>query len=485
VFELKKEILGSHEAILTLDIDKKTERRAIQKVTGQISREVNFPGFRKGKAPLGVILRRYGEENVLRALAKYLLEGDFYAKAIEEAGIEPYGPGQIEDISLSPMQLTFRVPLMPEVELGDYESLRMDPEPVEVTEEDLMSVLKNIQAEHAILEPVDRASEEGDALLLSLFEGEVDGDLIVQEHDLEVILNPEEEIIAPGVVEELYGLSNDDEKSFMVTLPEDFDEGRLAGEEVQFFVDVDQVYERELPGIDDALASTVGHFETLDELKDELRQQIRQHKERTAKEDYHDALVDALIADAELHYPPLMVEKQLDDMIEDIQANVERSHDLEWEDYLNQQRITEEKLREDLRSRAVERIERGLILAEFAKATGVEVSDAEVRIEMEDTLHQMGVDDPNLLSAFKVDSEAGQDTRARLMGRKTLQRLEHLAQGLPMEEPESEEETKSEVDLAAETESSPEAESETDITEIDTDAVKSGVDATEADTDTT
>lgn len=469
MFELKKELLETHEAILTLDIDEKTERRAIQKTTRRISREVNIPGFRKGKAPPNIVMRMIGRDTVLAEAAEDLLQ-DFYPKALEQAEIEPYGPAEIEDINLSPMRVSLRVPLMPEVELGDYESVRLEPEPVQITEEEMASALDNIRDEHAILEPLEGPAEEGDVLLLSMLEGEHNGDVLVHEHDLEVVLDPEREFVAPGLMEQLIGLSAGDEDTFSVTLPEDFEEEALRGEELQFTLEVDQTYERTLPDLDDALASTVGHYETLEELKDHLRAEMLEYKERQVEKEYREALLDAYIAQANIHYPPLMIEQEIDDKLEEMKADIKRRSDMAWDDILAQQGIDEEQVREDLRPSAVESIEIGLILAEFAELFDVEVSDEEIKAEMVSSLQQMGISDLNLLGAFKLDSPAGRDTHARLMARKTLGRLERLAQGLPLEEPEVESEVVAESEEEdvpslgeGEVEAEPESESQADM----------------------
>jgi trigger factor len=482
VFEMKKEILDSHEAILTLEIDDKTERRAIQKAARRISREVDIPGFRKGKAPPNVIMRMFGKDVLLQEAAEELLE-DLYPKALDRAEITPYGPGQIEDLNLSPMRIKVRVPLMPVVTLGDYENLRMEFESAEIAEEELADVLENVREEHAILEPVDRAAADGDVLSLDLIEAEVDGEDIVHEHDIEVVLDPEQEFIVPGVIEELIGLSEGEEKTFVLSLPEDLEED-LAGKEATFTVEVDQVYDRMLPELDDALASTVGNYETLEELKEDLRQEMQEYKNREEKKEYRDALIDALIADAELHYPPLMVEEELDDILDSIENNVKQRQNLDWEEFLERAGATEEELREQMRSQAVKNVERSLVLAEFADVTDVQVSDEEVEAEMRQTLLQMGIEEPSLLEAFQVDSRAGQDTRSRLMGRKTIERLERLAQGLPLEEPEPEPEEVSEVEEQEEApvEMEPVTEDESEVAV--TDASESDADEGEVDTET-
>jgi trigger factor len=433
VFELTKEILESHEAILTLDVDPKAERKALEKTVRHISRNANIPGFRKGKAPANVIMRMFGREAVMAEVVEDLLE-TAYPQALEQAEIEPYGPGHLEDFSLNPMVIKLRVPLAPQVDLGDYESIRMEPESVEVTADELNEALEHIREENAVLDPVDRPAELGDKVILGIVEGAVDGDVFLHEHDMELPLDVEHPVISPEFIAALVDLEAGDEKTFTLTLPADFDE-TLAGEEAEFTVEVDEVYSRALPELDDALASTVGNFETLDELRADLRERMLEYKQEHARETYRARLVEKLMAQAEIHYPPDMVEDKLDDMVEQFRQRVENAYNITWEDFLEMQAVTEEQLREDLRSQAIDELERGLALSEFAVEMDVTVSDDEVKAELGNIMTQQGVTNPALLEAFRPDTPMVNDLRNSVLGRKTLTLLERLAQGLPLEEP--------------------------------------------------
>jgi len=438
VFELEKQILDdSHEAILTLHIEEEQERRALRETARRLSREINVPGFRKGKVPPHVLMRVAGEEWVLGEVVKDLLE-DTYAEVLEQAGIEAYGSAILENVTRSPMSVTLRVPLAPEVELGDYHSVRLPPEPVEVTEEEVAEALERLRDDHAILEPVQRPAEAGDALLLSLFEGQSDGEMLVHEHDLEVALDPQAGFIAPGVVEALIGLQAGDEKTFVVTLPEDYETPALRGREVSFTAEVAQVYERTLPDLDDVLANAVGNYETLEELKAALREQLLAYKEEEATQKRRDKLVAAFMDIATIRYPPSLVADQAQETFEEIQAAVRRKPGLTWEDFLLQQGVSEEELRAVLQHNAEKVIQEKLLLTEFARHFGFDAGEEEIREEFAASLREKGIEDPALVAALKIDSETGQSVRSSVITRKVLERLERIAQGLSPEEAEPE-----------------------------------------------
>jgi trigger factor len=442
VFELtNKEVLDTQEALLTLEVDEGAVAKAKQKAARDIARQIDIPGFRKGKAPYNIVVQRVGEETILQEAADELLE-EIYPEALERAEIEPYGPGSIEEMTLSPMVFKVRVPLAPEIDLGDYQSLRLEPEEVEVTERELSHALRQVREDQAVLEPVERPIEWGDRVTLAHLTGEVDGEDIIHEHDVDVVMEEGEDFFTPGFLEALVGMEMGEEKVFTLTLSEDFSEPSLQGQEVQFTVEIDQVQSREAPELDDALASAVGNYETLDELKEDLRQRLKAHKEDQAHEAYRAELVQTLVEGSEVRYPPILEEKELDLLLEQFKQDTAQRSGIDWEDLLRLQGTTEDQIREQLRPQAVERLTRALVLSEFAREIDVSLSDEDVLREMRQILTSVGVTDESVQERFGVDSKMGQDIRASLLGRKTVDALERLAQGKPLEEPAEEAEEK-------------------------------------------
>ena len=166
--KIDKQFQEDHQVKITVEVEPEQMESMKRRSARKIARRVKIPGFRPGKAPYAVIVRQVGEAAIIED-ALELLVNDIYPKVIEEADINPYGPGSLENVgSLDPPTLEFVVPLEAEVVLGDYRSLRRPYEPEPVKDEDIQDVLDNIRERQAVIEPVERAAEEGDLVTVRI-----------------------------------------------------------------------------------------------------------------------------------------------------------------------------------------------------------------------------------------------------------------------------------------------------------------------------
>jgi len=427
VFEIKKELLDTHEALLNVEVEENTVKQAMQKAAHTIAGKINIPGFRKGKAPYTKVLHYVGEEAILQEAADKLIE-EIYPQVIEQADIKPYGPGALEKIAPAPLTFTLRVPLEPEVTLGDYYSLRQEWTDVVINDEEVSNVLEQVRTDHAILEALERPAQFGDEVRIDVV-GTVDNEVIVDENDIEVILKEDTPFIAPGFVEALVGMNVNEEKVFTVVFPADFSAEELRGVEANFDVKVTGVYERVLPPLDDALANMVGGFETLEDLKNDIQTRLREAKEYQAQEAYHDSLIAVLVAQSAVRYPPVMVEHRLDEMIENANNRVQRERHMDLKDALQLEGVTLEQFRKQLTPQAESDIQRSLVLSKFAAEQGIQVSDDEVVQEFNTVMTSIGQAGSIGSERFALDSPLGRNLRLTVLGRKTLEQLEKIARG--------------------------------------------------------
>jgi trigger factor len=318
--------------------------------------------------------------------------------------------------------------LEPVVDLGDYLSLREDWEAPSVTDEEVDQVLEQLREENAILEPVDRAAEMGDQVLIDV-KASVDDDTIVDEEGIEVILSEERPFLSQEFVAALVGLSADEESVFTLALPETIEETQLRGADAEFTVRVDTVHARELPELNDALASTVGSFETFDALRQDVVDRILAQKSQMAESEYRDKLVEKLVAQAELTYPPQMVEDTLDDMVHETEHRVERQSHMSFEDALRLEGRTVDQFRDEVRPQAEERVARSLVLHQFAQQESVAVDDDEVVSEYATFMSQFGPDVSISSEDMDLDSALAQNFRNNILGRKVMDRLTAIGRG--------------------------------------------------------
>ncbi|NDJ76834.1 MAG: trigger factor family protein, partial [Chloroflexi bacterium] len=185
MLDIQTEHLENHTTRLTVTVDDERVQKAMRQAARQIAKKARIPGFRPGKAPFNVVLNLYGPDYVLNeALDK--LGNDVYREALDAAELEPYAPGSLEKVdpeTESGLQLTFIVPKVPTVELGDYRDIRLEQEVEEITDEMVNDAMESLREGQAVIEPVERPIAIGDQVVLEHFEivlvpqdGDEDGD---------------------------------------------------------------------------------------------------------------------------------------------------------------------------------------------------------------------------------------------------------------------------------------------------------------------
>lgn len=478
MFEVNKELLDSHEVVLNVVIDEDAVEDAKRRAAREISRHVNIPGFRPGKAPYSKVVQYVGESAVMQEAAESLLDR-LYLEILDEAEVLPYGPGEFVDMSTSPLTFKLRVPLEPEVDLGDYTEIREDWEDATVSDEEIDQVLEQVRDEHAVLEPVDRPAEMGDEVVVDVH-ATVEGDVIVHEDDIEVVLSEDRPFLSDEFVAALLGMASGDEKSVTLTMPETIEDPSLHGVDADFDLKVTQVYDRQLPDLDDALASTVGSFETFDELVEDIRNRILDSKQQQSETEYRNKLVDHLVEQAEIDYPPAMLEDALDDIVEETEQQVQRQQQMSLEDALRLQGQTMERFRDMMVPQAERRIEQSLVLAKFAEVEEIEVSEDEIVDEFGTMMRQITQGSEFPQQRIDMESDLGRSLRSSVLGRKVLERLSAIGRGEPAVEPTDDEDAEDE----AEEIETPEAEAAPAVDAAEDDAGDEPNDDTEAPSET-
>ncbi|MCP5098215.1 MAG: trigger factor [Chloroflexi bacterium] len=412
---------------VTIEVKEARVEKAMRKTARKLAGDLNIPGFRRGKAPYSVLVRRFGRD-AIRAEAIEELVQPVFEEALGQIEAVPYAQVSFDGMEAEPMVLKFTIPLAPEVKLGDYRELRKEIEPIVVTDEALEEAIQRVQDRHQALEPVEREVELTDMVTLAgtgelvavedeteeseaveetdasdeaveesettednaeeaeddaLLEAEADAILadaanrvIFSEENIDLIMDSEKVFKGTPFVENIVGMIAGDEKTFTFTFADDFEDDELAGKEATFTVEILNVQSREVPAIDDELAKLEGDFETVAELRDSLKEQLQKEAENEAKNALMEGMIDDLLEDAEMVYPPAAVEQEIDQMMEQFKSQATRSG-WEWDDFLKLQGQNEGDMREGFRETAVSRLKRQLALRQF-------VLDEKLTVETED-----------------------------------------------------------------------------------------------------
>lgn len=372
----------NRQLAMTIEVEEDRVNQELRKAARKVARQLKIPGFRKGRAPYNVVVQRVG----VGALFEEFLDDlgqEVYKQAIDQESIEPYAVASLDNIELEPLRYQLTVPLAPEVKLGDYRSLRIEESEPEIDEEEVEARLDEIRERNAGYQTMERPSEYGDLITIDVRavvldeEGNETDTVVLEETDWDVTPDAENPMEPAGFDEALLGLEPGTEETFEIAWPED-SQSLYAGKNVRFQVKVHEIQAYQTPELTDELAQTVGpDFETVDDLVESIRESVQEEVAQEIEADYLEEVLDALVEMSELDYPPAAIEFQIDQMIQNTDAQLRRMGLQGIEQYLAMQDKSMEEHREELRDEAEQYLRRNLVLSEVIEAEKLTVSDEE------------------------------------------------------------------------------------------------------------
>ncbi|HET9052061.1 MAG TPA: trigger factor [Candidatus Dormibacteraeota bacterium] len=377
---LDVERLPGSQASVRVEVPAAGVDAAVDHAVRHLARRVRIPGFRPGKAPAHMVERVLGWPAVARETLDEFVPS-WYGKALEQGGLEVVGDPELNLGELGrgvPFSFTATVTVTPEVDLGDYLAIRVDPPTAEVGEEQVDEAVEDVRRRAAELVDVDRPAEHGDVLLARI-EMRRDGE-VVGGSDREREVELERDRLLPGLADALLGLEAGASATVPITLPDDYERPELQGVEVQFAITVTAVRERRLPPLDDSLATLAEHGTTLAELRDWWRQQLQDQADRQAGEHHEAEVLERLRDVATVDIPEVMVDREVDRQLRDLERQL-ADMGMRLDRYLEVSGQTIEQVRAGRREGAVQRVKIELVLEKLADAEGLEIDEADVERE--------------------------------------------------------------------------------------------------------
>lgn len=382
---MKSKVENVDKNVVKLTIEEEAQRfneslkKAYQKTRGRFS----IPGFRKGKAPMNLIEKYYGE-NVFYEEAFNLICPEVYEAAIKEHGIVPVDTPEldIEQIGKGKdLIFTAKVTVKPEVKLGQYKGLPVEKEQVNITDEDVQKELERIRERNSRLVSVeDRPVQDKDIVNID-FEGFIDGKPFEGGSSKGYTLTVGSNTFIPGFEDQLIGASLNQEVDVNVTFPENYHNEELKGKPALFKVRINEIKYRELPALDDEFAQDVSEFDTLEEYKADIRKKLEKNAQEAAERNYENELVKKAVENAEVDIPDVMVERQINNIMQRISMSLSYQG-MDLKTYMEIMGTDEKKMRDEYRERALEEVKTQLVLEKIAQEEKVEASDEEVEAEI-------------------------------------------------------------------------------------------------------
>lgn len=380
---VKVEKVEKNKVALEISVEAGEFDTAINKTAKKLAGQVNIPGFRKGKAPRHLVERHLGKEYVLNEALEPVL-GPAYVQAIQESEIEPVSRPEVELVQVEEgKDLIFKavVEIKPEVELGQYTGLSVEKQEVAVTDEEVEQELQRRQEMHAKVEVIEEGKVQDKDIVTIDFEGFVDDVPFeggkAEDHELTIGSGA----FIPGFEEQLIGAEIGQEVDVNVKFPDEYHSKELAGKDALFKVKIKGIKRKELIPLDDEFAKDVSEFDTLDELRQDIKQKMITATEMRLNNEHRAEVVKKAVENANVEVPEGMIEMRIDSMLNDLQTNLSYQG-LTIEQYCNYINSSEEKLREDYRSQAVEGIKTELVLEQIGKDLDIAISDEDMDAEM-------------------------------------------------------------------------------------------------------
>ncbi|AYW48657.1 trigger factor [Tetragenococcus osmophilus] len=397
---------GTNNGVLTFSIPQEEIQKGLTKTFNKVKKDLNIPGFRKGKVSRTVFDRMYGEEALYEDTLNDLLPNNYEA-AVQEAGIDPVSQPQIDVDSMEKGEdwvIKAEVTVKPEVKLGQYKELKVEKQDREVTDQDVEDRLQNQreqQAEMVIKE--DEPAANGDTVVID-FEGFVDGEAFeggqAENHSLELGSNS----FIPGFEEQLVGAKAGDNLDVTVTFPEDYQAEDLAGKEAVFKVTVHEVKEKELPELDDELAKDLDdEVETLDELREKYRTEIKDSKEKSAKDAVEESAIQQAVDNAEIvELPDVMIQDEIKRAKDEFLNNL-KQQGISPEMYYQITGSSEEDLDKQFEGEADTRVKTNLVIEAIVDAENFQATEEEISSEVTNLAESYNMPETQVRSVLTED----------------------------------------------------------------------------------
>ena len=384
-------------------------QKRLNQTAQSLGSELRIPGFRKGKVPPPVVIRRIGREAVLAETIQSSL-GRWYVAAIDDAGIAPVGDPKL-DIGDPPAEgepLTFSIEIgvRPKAELGEFKGLEVGRRAPEADDEAIDREVEALRERLARLETAEGAAENGDYVVID-YKGSIDAedggrDFFEGGEGRDQLVELGSGGLIPGFEEQLTGASAGDERTVELAFPPDYGAEHLAGKDAVFEVTVKEVKRKHLPELDDDFAVEAAGFDSLEELRDDIRKRIEEAETRQIESEFREAAVDAAVENATIDVPDQLVEDRARELFEQTMHSL--SHrGINKDAYLRIAQKTEDELIEEAKPDAAQALRREAVLTAIVAAEGIEVSDDEVLEALQGDAERSGTKPKKLLERLRSE----------------------------------------------------------------------------------
>ncbi len=419
--QIKVEHPSNTQAVMTVVPTTEELQNIKAHVLTHFADKVKVPGFRAGQAPVALLEKHVDAEALQSEFLEEAIE-QLYGQAIRAQKIRPVDRPELaikKFVPFTTLEFEAKFPVVNVIKLADYKKLKKAKPEVKLTAEDVNQVLESLRAQASEKKDVDRAAKDGDQVFIDFKGTDEKGEAVQGAEGKDYPLTIGSNSFIPGFEDNMIGLKANEDKTFTLKFPKDYNVAALANKNVTFAVSVTKVQEVVLPKVDDAFAAKVGPFKTLAELKTDIKKQVGIERQQQADRQYESDLVREIAKKSDIEIPTLLVDDQIERMEQDERQNLVYRGQT-WEEHLKAEGVTAEEHKEQKREEATERVKISLVLAEIADAEGMQVTAEELDQRLQQLRGQY--QDPQMQAELDKP-QAKSDIASRILTEKTLEKL--------------------------------------------------------------
>lgn len=412
------------QVAISIEAERNEVEESLDKAYRRLAKKVSVPGFRKGKTPRNILEQHLGQDSLFEEALEQLIP-DLYRQAIKSEKIAVIAQPKIEIVQKEPLVFKATVPVKPTVNLGNYRQVKIEPVSEEIANfkidsEMVDEILTQIQQQQTSWSPVDHPVQLGNAVTFNI-KVVVEDKILLDRKDMTYEITERAPFPLPGFAEAMAGMQKNEEKSFSISVPEDYDSKEMAGKDCLFDVFVSEIKEKNLPAIDDELAINTGH-DSLDVLKQKIAADLQARAEKEKEDDLRQKVVAAVTDSAEVDYPEVMEERELDWLLKE---DARRTGHSDVAGFLALIKKTEDEYKEALRPAAQQRVKQALVLEKVAEEEKIAVEDSDIENKISELLENNS-DRENMEKFFAMDS-VKESLKDSLLMQKTVKYLVQMA----------------------------------------------------------
>lgn len=378
------EKIEKNTVLMEIEVETEQFSKAMDQAYRKLVKNVNVPGFRRGKVPRSILERHIGKQALVDEAVEIVIP-EAYFKAVGDTGIEPVAQPELELVQVEegkPVVFKAKVVVKPEVELGQYIGLEVQSKDVKIEDEDVQKELERLQQRHAKLITIEEGQvQNGDMINLD-FDGKVDGEEFEGGKGTDRAIEIGAKMFFPGLEDKLIGMANGETKDIEITFPEDYGREDVKGKKAVFTCTVKEIKRKELALLDDEFAKDISEFDTLEELRTDLRNKLEQVARERIESEKRNLLVNKTTENAQVDIPEEMINTRVEEMIQETEQGLQ-SQGIPLDAYLNYLNTSIDEMKNRYRAEAERRIKTSLVMEAVAKAENLEPGEEEIQAELE------------------------------------------------------------------------------------------------------